>query len=127
MTIVQERAVFENVETRFCECCAGVAFTAAPAPHIRAPPTASHFFYFFGFDAQMGCGVVGFSSAVCSSWASNDSIATHPLIACAADVALQARLLCQLRPERRVQATEHAQRPRSRSNGHDYVRMILIL
>jgi hypothetical protein len=29
MTIVQERAVFEKVETCFCECCAGEGFAAA--------------------------------------------------------------------------------------------------
>ncbi len=69
--------------------------------------------------------MVGFSSEVCSSWASNGSIATHPLLACAADVALQARLL---RPERRVQATRALNaRARSRSNGHDCVRMILVV
>ncbi len=74
---------------------------------------------------QVGCGVVGFSSEVCSSRASNDSIATHELLACAADVALQARLL---RPERRVQATRALNaRARSRSNWYDYVHMVLLL
>jgi len=76
VAIAQERAVFEEVETRFCECCAGEAFAAAPAPHACLPPSQLHFFLIvFGFDAQVGCGVVGFSSEVCASGASNDSIA----------------------------------------------------
>ena len=42
----------------------------------RLPPSQLHFFLIvFGFDAQVGCGVVGFSSEVCASGASNDSIA----------------------------------------------------
>jgi hypothetical protein len=56
MTMVQERAVFEKVELRFCECCAGEAFTAAPAPYVP-PSLLLIFLTFFGFDAQVGCGV----------------------------------------------------------------------
>ena len=123
VAIAQERAVFEEVETRFCECCAGEAFAAAPAPHACLPPLQLHFFLIvFGFDAQVGCGVVGFSSEVCASRASNDSIATHSSLARAAHVALQAHLL---RPEQRVQATRARNALATlRSNGHDNVRMI---
>ena len=56
MTMVQERAVFEKVELRFCECCAGEAFTAAPALYVP-PSLLLIFLTFFGFDAQVGCGV----------------------------------------------------------------------
>jgi hypothetical protein len=48
MTIVQEWAVFEKVETRFCECCAGEAFTAAPAPYVP-PSMLLIFLTFFWF------------------------------------------------------------------------------
>jgi hypothetical protein len=87
------------------------------------PPSQLHcFLILFGFDAQVGCGVVGFSSQVCASAASDHSIAAHLSPAGAADVALQAHLL---RPEQRVQATRVRNvRARLRSNGHDNVRTI---